>query len=252
MPFTFSHPAFVLPLAKVRPHYFSYTGLFFGSIAPDCHMYFTFSIYPIIQNNIFGIFYLYLPLAILMSVVFHLLVRNILIMHLPSPFDKRYASILPFDFLAYLKKNYRVFLLSVFIAIAVHLALDNFTHEYTTFTKTYPNMLSSTIDITNLQSVKIYRFLQFLFSIFGLIFIVVSAFKFNKPLAVYVPISSNKKYFYYTVFAVLFSSILALRFTVPIDTYFLYDIILITLMSAAMVAVIFASAIVLVINKVAK
>ena len=35
MPFTFSHPAIILPLKKLPKKYISMTGLIVGSIAPD-------------------------------------------------------------------------------------------------------------------------------------------------------------------------------------------------------------------------
>jgi len=35
MPFTFSHPAIVLPLATLRRQWISATGLIIGSITPD-------------------------------------------------------------------------------------------------------------------------------------------------------------------------------------------------------------------------
>ena len=35
MPFTFSHPAIILPLAKINAKYISLTALVAGSMAPD-------------------------------------------------------------------------------------------------------------------------------------------------------------------------------------------------------------------------
>lgn len=252
MPFTFSHPAFVWPVAKIKPQFFSYTGLFFGSIAPDCHMYLTFSVYPIIENNIFGIFTLYMPLAVVMSMVFHLLVRNILIMHLPQPFDVRYAGILSFNFLGYLKKKYGVFLLSVFIGVVVHLALDNLSHQTTTFSKAYPDTISSEISVTSSLTVKIYFLLQVLFSVFGLAYIALYALTYNNPLPVYRPIAKHKKRMYYYLLFVVFTAIVTIRFLLPWDASWFIDLVMITLMSAAMLSVVVVSAIIFAKNRLVK
>jgi len=250
MPFTFSHPAFVLPLAKIKPKYFSYTGLFFGSIAPDCHMYLTFSTYPIIENNIFGIFSLYMPLAVIMSVLYHLLVRNILITHLPAPFDVRYSGILSFDFIGYLKKKYGVFLFSIFIAIGVHLALDNLTHEYTTFTKMYPETITSNISIISAFSIKVYFFLQVIFSLFGLGYMVLYLLSFNKPVPVYKPVNKADKLLYYYLLFTIFILVFIGRFFLPLRYDQFNDIVIISIMSSAMLTVLLASAVIFVKNRI--
>ncbi len=252
MPFTFSHPAFVLPLAKIKPKHFSYTGLFFGSIAPDCHMYLTFSTFPIIENNIFGIFSLYMPLAVIMSVLFHLLVRNVLIAHLPAPFDVRYSSILAFNFIGYLKKKYGVFLLSIFIAVVVHLALDNLTHEYTTFTKMYPETITSDISIASAFSVKVYFFLQVIFSLFGLGYMVLHLLSFNQPIPVYKPIKKADKLLYYYLLFAIFTLVFIGRFFLPLRDNQFGDIVIISIMSSAMLTVLLASAVIFVKNRITK
>lgn len=249
MPFTFSHPAFVWPMAKIKPKYFSYTGLFFGSIAPDCHMYLTFSTYPIIENNIYGIFSLYMPLAIIMSVIYHKVVRNVLISHLPAPFDTRYSGILLFDFVGYLKKKYGVFLCSVFIAIVVHLALDNVTHEYTTFTKIYPDSLSSTISFTSSLSFKIYYFLQIILSLYGLGYMVLYVLTYSSPAGGYKTIPKQDKLLYYYLLFVTFTAVLIGRFFLPWQKEFFNDLVMISIMSAAMLTVLLASTAIFIKNR---
>lgn len=215
-------------------------------------MYLTFSVYPIIQNNIFGIFTLYIPLAIVMSVVYHALVRDVLIRHLPMPFDSRYAGFLTFDFLGYLRKNFWVYLLSVFIGVAVHLGLDNLTHETTTFTKAYPGVISSDISVSSSFSIKIYALLQILFSAFGLGYLILFMLTLNKPLPVYKPaVKADKLLYYYLLFA-FFTGIVFIRFLFPWPNGFFTDLVIISIMSSAMLALLLASAVIFAKNTITK
>ncbi|WP_017731198.1 DUF4184 family protein [Nafulsella turpanensis] len=128
MPFTFAHPAIVLPLKKMNARWFSLTGLVTGSITPD------FEYFLLVQGTanpigetILGVFIFDLPMSIVLGLLFHLLVRNPLIRHLPSPFDRRLSGFLTFDFLHYLKRHPWIYILSVIVGAVSHLVLDTVT-----------------------------------------------------------------------------------------------------------------------------
>ena len=72
MPFTFSHPAIVLPLLNRNKSriLFSSTGLVIGSIIPDFESFIRFDQHKQYSHTWLGIFWFDLPLAILFSFIF--------------------------------------------------------------------------------------------------------------------------------------------------------------------------------------
>lgn len=62
MPFTFAHPAIVLPLRKSR--YFHFPALLIGSMAPDFEYFFRMQAFSKYSHTLFGMFYVDVPLVI--------------------------------------------------------------------------------------------------------------------------------------------------------------------------------------------
>lgn len=130
MPYTFAHPGFALPLKKIKPGIFSSTGLIFGSITPDFDIILRFSNQRIhiFQYNLTDIFLIILPIAFISSIYFHLVIRNILIEYTPSILQNSIIKYKNYDFLNYLKKNSIKVILSILLAILLHLFLDLISH----------------------------------------------------------------------------------------------------------------------------
>jgi hypothetical protein len=84
MPFTFSHPAIILPFLKSRKkNLFSATGLIVGSIIPDFEYFLTLSVERRFGHTINGIFYFDLPCALFICFIFHGLIKKPLLNNLP-------------------------------------------------------------------------------------------------------------------------------------------------------------------------
>lgn len=126
MPFTVSHPAIVLPLKKIKPAWFSTTGLVMGSLAPDFPYFLKMDGTSDYGHTFAGIFLLDIPLSFLVAIAFHLWYRNSLIRHLPSPLDRQHADCLSFRFLDYLKRGWLLFAISCLIGVVSHLVWDEF------------------------------------------------------------------------------------------------------------------------------
>lgn len=78
MPFTFAHPAIILPLPFLNKRWFSLTGLIIGSMIPDFEYFIRMRIQSIYSHTLAGIFWFDLPLALLISFIFHNKVKNLL------------------------------------------------------------------------------------------------------------------------------------------------------------------------------
>lgn len=128
MPFTFSHPAIVLPLLKNRHKYFSATGLIVGSIIPDFEAFVRIGRHKIYSHTWPGIFWFDLPFALAIAFIFHLLVRDPLIKNLPPYLNDRFRRFTNTPWLSYFKRHYWIVILSMIIGIIAHLLWDALTH----------------------------------------------------------------------------------------------------------------------------
>jgi len=78
MPFTFSHPAIVLPLLKFSPKYISASAVIIGSMTPDFEYFIRMRLMQVHGHNLFGALYFDLPVAIVCTLLFQLIVRDTL------------------------------------------------------------------------------------------------------------------------------------------------------------------------------
>ncbi|MEJ8802155.1 DUF4184 family protein [Pontibacter sp. H249] len=158
MPFTFSHPAAVLPLTLLPRQWYSLTGLVIGSMVPDFEYFLRMRVRSEYSHTIGGLFWFDLPLAILLAFVFHHLVRNPLIDNSPRFIISRVESYRGFDFTTYFKRKWLVVIASILVGAASHLLWDSFTHEHGFFVDAIPS-LSSSILIGSWQ-LPVYKVLQ--------------------------------------------------------------------------------------------
>ncbi|QQO09125.1 DUF4184 family protein [Breznakiella homolactica] len=127
MPFTFSHPAAVLPLVKSKRLPLSLSALVMGSIIPDFEYFFRMR--SSVSHTLAGTLYFNMPLCFLVLILFHAVVRDPLITHLPGFLKARFIRYRGTDWLRYFRTHWIAVILSVLIGIASHLLWDSFTHR---------------------------------------------------------------------------------------------------------------------------
>lgn len=158
MPFTFSHPAIVLPLSYLPRKWFSLSGLVIGSLTPDFEYFLRMKIKSIYSHTIDGLFLFDLPLGLLIAFIFHNFVRNNLFDNLPVFLKSRFSTYREFDWNEKFKRNWLVVIVSILIGAASHILWDSFTHDHGYFVEKIP-MLMSSVDFFNTQ-VSILKILQ--------------------------------------------------------------------------------------------
>src|SRR5687768_12786443 len=104
MPFTFSHPALILPLANLPKRWASLTGLVIGSLAPDFEYFLRMKVYSVHSHTLPGVFYFNLPLAIILAFAFHLIVRTQLIENAPLSIKGRLDQYRRFNWINHFKR----------------------------------------------------------------------------------------------------------------------------------------------------
>ncbi|MFM2326076.1 MAG: hypothetical protein RIR31_278 [Bacteroidota bacterium] len=206
MPFTFSHPAVILPLCNFKKQILSVTGLIVGSIIPDFEFLMRMRETESFGHTWLGILVLDIPLAIILTFVFHGLVRNILIQHLPKFLQKRFLFLLSFNWTNYFKENIGKVLLSLAIGIFSHVFLDAFTHYDGFFVLMSPFFFQKLA--LGGHTIPMYLILQICSSVAGGVYVLWFVLKMKK--AEYVQ-QVNTFYMYWIQLILLASCILAIR-----------------------------------------
>lgn len=131
MPFTFAHPAAVLPLSYLPKKYISFTALFIGAIMPDMEYFIRFVNISRYSHTWAGLFWFDLPLGILVCFIFHNVVRNPLINHLPQFAYQRTWHCLNVNWNMRFRYKWIIILLCLLAGSTSHIIWDHLTHEVT-------------------------------------------------------------------------------------------------------------------------
>ena len=191
MPFTFSHPAIVLPLKKISGKMLSLTGLVIGSVAPDFEYFIRMNVHGYYSHTLSGLFWFDLPLGLLLTFIYHNIVRDQLISNLPEILNRKLSAFKYFDWVAYFKKNWIIVLVSILIGAASHLLWDAFTHDDGYFANKIPFLLRE-VTVAKMN-VEICDILQQLSTLVGGLVVVLAIFSLkNQSLD-----QSDKKYKYW-------------------------------------------------------
>ena len=172
MPFTFSHPALVLPFSKVKSDSVCLSALILGSMIPDFQYFIAMKLNGRFSHTLGGVFLFDLPVAILVLIIFHGLVKKPLLDNLPGYFSSRLAKLKSFNFWQYSKQHPIGLVLCILIGTASHLVWDGFTHSDGMFTGIFPGLLQ-VIDVNGLPELPVYRYLQHISSVIGAIAILI-------------------------------------------------------------------------------
>ena len=129
MPFTPAHPAIVLPFLKIKPERISATALVIGSMAPDFEYFFKMSVSGQFSHTLLGIFYFNVPVTIVLSFLFHGVIKKNLISNLPIFFQYRLQPLVDLNFKEHFKRYYWVVIISAALGSFSHIFWDAFTHN---------------------------------------------------------------------------------------------------------------------------
>ncbi len=191
MPFTFSHPAIVLPFGFLTPKRVSMTGLIIGSLTPDFEYFLRMRVQSDYSHTLNGLFWFDLPLGVFLAFLFHNQVRNSLWDNLPLFLKSRFLPFRLFQWNNYFKKHWLVVIISVLIGAVSHVFWDGFTHEHGYFVHIFP-LLTQQVDVLG-TPIFIFKILQHLSSLFGVLAISYTIYKL-KSCSIVLPHSSTIKY----------------------------------------------------------
>jgi hypothetical protein len=169
MPFTFAHPALVIPLHRCRQRWpwLSATGLVAGSIAPDFEKFFRLKLASNHSHTVASLFYFSCPVGLALALLFHGLVRQPLLRHLPAFLHHRLSRWAVADWPAFVRRHPLGVLASIWLGAATHLLWDSFTHRNPFLTQ-YSPWLERVVVLPGYH-VYAYSFLALLSSVGGVL-----------------------------------------------------------------------------------
>lgn len=124
MPFTFAHPAAVVPLLRPLGRYAVLSALVIGSIAPDFSYFLPFPMSRSRSHDLWGLFWFCMPLGAAAYALFHTLLAAPWIDLLPGGLRARCRAIAE----ARVAPALPAIAISLFAGAATHIAWDAFTH----------------------------------------------------------------------------------------------------------------------------
>ncbi|MGN6395858.1 MAG: DUF4184 family protein [Mucilaginibacter sp.] len=137
MPFTFSHPAAVLPFAKVFKRNLSFTGLVIGSMTPDFEYFIRMRDLSIYSHTWQGLVWFDIPLGFVLVIMYEFFVKDKLIARMPAAANRRL-----YVFRGYRSHYTTGYLLAISISIALgaatHIEWDGLTHPQGIFVHRLP------------------------------------------------------------------------------------------------------------------
>lgn len=187
------------------------TGLIVGSLAPDFEYFIRMSIESRYSHTVSGLFWFDLPLGLLFTFIFHNLIRDNLIDHLPTFLRSRCSVIKQFAWNGYFKANKWVVISSVLLGAASHVGWDAFTHVNGYFASQIP-ALHRTAEIAGLK-LPYYKLLQHLSTLLGGCVVAVALYRL--PVQGANDGRNNRKY--WLGFSALALIIIAVRFFTGAD-----------------------------------
>jgi hypothetical protein len=217
MPFTFSHPAAVLPLTYLPKRSYSLTGLVIGSTTPDFEYFLRMRGFSEYSHTWTGVFWFDLPLGIFLTFIFHEVVRNKLIDNLPAIIKERICGFKEFQWTTHFRKNVVVIIVSLLVGIASHILWDGLTHQRGIFVE-HIGSLGKTVEITG-RTIPVYHILQHASTVIGGIAILYAFLQWPKSTVI-----TQHSIFRYWLFVSLIALIIIItRFEVGKGSYDLGD-----------------------------
>lgn len=169
MPFTFSHPAIILPFLKNKK--LSATALIIGSMSPDFEYFFRMKMQSEISHTLSGIFLIDFPLGFIVMFVFHEIIKRPLIENSPLFLQNRLQELKDFNWVTYFKSAVFTVLISFFLGAVSHILWDSMTH--------WDGYMVQRFSVFNLEvfTVPLFKIAQHASSIIGLSWILFYIYK---------------------------------------------------------------------------
>ena len=234
MPFTFSHPAIVLPFYKLVRRWVSLTGLVIGCIVPDFEYFIRMRTPSLYSHTLWGLLWFDLPLGLILCFLFHNLVRNSFFSNLPYFLHCRLSPYKRFKWNKYFLKYWYLVIPCIVFGAFTHLVWDKFVHE-NGYIPTLFNFFNKGATLGDID-IPEYKTLHFINSLVGGIIVIYAIMQ----LPVVDKIRRPFFYSYWICIAVIMLIVLAIRYYTGLDMSDDREVV-INLISGCLMGIIFMS-----------
>lgn len=167
MPFTFSHPAVVVPLAKKR---FNLSALVIGSMMPDFDNLLPKLPFIFESHSLHGLFTFCVPVGFIIWIILQKVVKKPVVSFFPTGHQLRLANLLGDIKVTSLGDLFWV-LFSIWFGSLTHVVLDSFTHNYGIFVHIIP-FLRMELFTVGTRTVRMYYIFQYGLAALGIFLLV--------------------------------------------------------------------------------
>lgn len=237
MPFTFAHPLAIAPLKKNR--YFDFTALIVGSMSPDFEYFIHFKPYQLYGHTIEGQLYYNLPLVLIVSLIWHCILKESIIINLPQPYCAYYFYLIKEKWRISSIRSLVVFIYSALIGMLTHLLWDSFTHTEGYFV-TKIAVLSHSINLLDYE-IPIYKILQHGSTVIGLSIMMIYLLKIKEKPSKYKKIEINKMSKLLFWIGILLIDFFAIGFSTILNEDFAIGRIIVSFISGGFIGAIIVS-----------
>jgi hypothetical protein len=204
MPWTFVHPAAVLPLRKWGVKHLSFAGLVVGSISPDIGYYVGRFDLAVIAHTSLGLLILCLPTGLILYVIVRLLHRPVANM-LPEPHRSALLSMPEVPRLTSPPILFAV-AVSIILGAMTHNAWDSLTHPAGYMVAKVPLLR---VGVLRSSNVRVYDLLQHGSTLLGLLVVVAAYLKWLKRVNMsHLSSFSNDRWRYALLFGLLAAAVI--------------------------------------------
>lgn len=200
MPWTFAHPAAVLPLRRLCPAYLSFTGLVLGSLMPDLGYYFGRFDLASFAHTPWGVLMVCLPAGLVLLVLARPLYRPVVHL-LPQPHRGALLALgrprTVFSF-----RMFGVAAISLLIGAFSHTAWDAFTHNNGYFVAYLPPLQAPLFQLGN-HVVYVYHILQHTSTVVGIVLLTIAYLRVLRLTRADTGVTGTREWPRYAFFAVL-------------------------------------------------
>lgn len=232
MPLTFSHPAIVLPFNYLPKRWVSLTGLIAGSVAPDFEYFIRMKVSSIYSHTWLGMLWFDLPVAILLTFIYHDIVRGQFIANMPQGINTRFSAYQSFNWNRHFINNLPVVVVSILIGIASHLFWDSFTHITGYFVQLW--RMDAPVNVLSFK-LPLYKIIQHTSTLVGGSVILVAIYKMPSQKAS----DTNKKWVYWSAVAGIAAIVIIVRLALGLSIYHYWDVF-VTSISGCILGLMFA------------
>lgn len=181
-------------------------------MSPDIMYFFQMNGEEDYRHTLPGIFIFDLPATLLLTLVFHLWIRNTIILYLPSPLNRRFAKYLPQNIFLYLRKKWYIVLFSALLGAISHILWDQLGNPDGLIYAQAPDFFGKQLQIGPFHY-KVYVYIEYIGSLIGLLFIGWVFFKEpgEEPLP---HVSTTSKFAFWLCMFVITGAVIAIKLIV--------------------------------------